>query len=201
MVAMFAEDVGLLPDATLARIVEASRQRVSPTDNSHDLMTLLFTMMNYPGNKRSGGRFYDVAYFDGGIFDTIHPITLSSTELHMLSTAASQNWSKIRPSIFGKMFEDSMDTKERHKIGAHFTSELDIKRIVDPVIVEPWRDQIESANALPDLLTLYDQLCEYIVLDPACGSGNFLYIAYREMKALEAQLRERITEQVVMSLN
>jgi len=194
MVAMFSEDVGLLPDATLPRIIADSEARVSDVDNPHDLLTLLFTMMNYPKHSRRGGRFHDVEYFNGGIFKEIHPIFLGSSQLRMLSTASDQNWSKIRPSIFGTMFEDSMDKQERHKIGAHFTSELDIKRIVDPVIVEPWRDLIDSVNVLDDALTLYDQLCQYIVLDPACGSGNFLYIAYREMKALEAELRDRITE-------
>ena len=87
-----------------------------------------------------------------------------------------------------------MDQKERHKEGAHYTTELDIKRIVDPVITEPWRNDIDSVNSLPEALKLYDQLCDYIILDPACGSGNFLYVAYREMKALEADLRERIAE-------
>lgn len=194
MIAMFAEDVGLLPNATLPRIIEACKEKASLTDNPHDLMGLLFTMMNYPKHKRRSGRFYDVDYFNGGIFDQIHLISLSSSQIQMLEIASSQDWSKIRPSIFGTMFEDSMDRKERHKIGAHFTSELDIKRIVDPVIVEPWRNVIEDVNVLPDAYRLYDELCDYIVLDPACGSGNFLYIAYREMKALEAQLRERIVE-------
>jgi len=68
MVAMFAEDVGLLPNATLPRIIEACREQATSTDNPHDLMALLFTMMNYPKHKRRGGRFYDVDYFDGWIW-------------------------------------------------------------------------------------------------------------------------------------
>jgi len=194
MVAMFAEDVGLLPNATLPRIIEACREQATSTDNPHDLMALLFIMMNYPKHKRRGGRFYDVDYFDGGIFNQIHPVFLSAPQIQMLSNASSEDWSKIRPSIFGNIFEYSMDRKERHKEGAHYTSELDIKRIVDPVIAEPWRNAIESVNMLADAHKLYDELCDYIVLDPACGSGNFLYIAYREMKALEAELRQRIIE-------
>ncbi len=194
MVALFAEHVGLLPNSTLSGIFEASKAPASRTDNTHDLIALLFTMMNYPKHTRRGGRFYDVDYFNGGIFTQIHPISLGKTELKMLEFAASQDWSKIRPSIFGNIFEYSLDSEERHREGAHYTSELDIKRIVDPVIAEPWRNDIESVNTLPDAITLYDKLCDYIVLDPACGSGNFLYVAYREMKALEADLRERIAE-------
>ena len=194
MIALFAEDVGLLPQATLLNIVEDSRRRKNATDNSHDLMALLFTMMNYPKHKRRAGRFGQVDYFNGGIFQEIHPVFLSGPQLHRLESACREDWSKIRPSIFGNIFEYSMDNKERHREGAHYTSELDIKRIVDPVIAEPWRNDIDSINVLPDALQLYDNLCDYVVLDPACGSGNFLYIAYREMKALEADLRERIAE-------
>ncbi len=194
MVAMFAEDVGLLPPATVPRIIEISGESASATDNPHDLMALLFTMMNNPKHKRRSGRFYDVDYFNGGIFKRIYPLSLSSTQITMLQIASSQDWSKIRPSIFGNIFEYSLDKKERHREGAHYTSELDIKRIVDPVIAEPWRNDIDSVNVLTDALKLYDDLCSYIVLDPACGSGNFLYVAYREMKALESDLRDRIVE-------
>ncbi len=194
MVALFADHAGLLPNATLTRVIEDSRASISKTDNIHDLMALLFTMMNYPKHKRRGGRFHDVDYFNGGIFAEIHPISLGRTEINMLEFAASQDWYKIRPSIFGNIFEYSLDKEERHREGAHYTTELDIKRIVDPVIAEPWRNDIDSVNVLSDALKLYDDLCSYVVLDPACGSGNFLYVAYREMKALEYDLRDRIAE-------
>ena len=199
MIAMFAEDTGLLPNNTLPKIIEAcklpeSHDNMQATDRSHDLITLLFIMMNYPKRNRRSGRFHDVDYFNGGIFEQIHPIAMSGNELHHLEQAAAQDWSKVRPSIFGNIFEYSLSHRERHREGAHYTSEVDIKRIVDPVIAEPWRHDIESANDLADALRLYDKLCSYIVLDPACGSGNFLYIAYREMKTLEALLRDRIVE-------
>ena len=194
MVALFSEDVGLLPEETVPNIIHDSKYGSGKSDNAHDLMALLFTMMNYPRHKRRSGRFHNVDYFNGGIFEEIHPLSLSSNQMNWLERAASEDWSKIRPSIFGNIFEYSLDRRERHREGAHYTSELDIKRIVDPVIAEPWRNDIDSINVLPDALNLYDDLCDYVVLDPACGSGNFLYIAYREMKALEADLRERIAE-------
>ena len=194
MVVLFAEDVGLLPDDTLPRIIEDSKARSNATDNAHDLMTLLFTMMNYPRHKRRSGRFHNVDYFNGGIFQEIHPLSLSSNQLNWLDRASSEDWSKIRPSIFGNIFEFSLDKGERHREGAHYTSERDIKRIVDPVIAEPWRNDIDSVNTLPDALSLYADLCNYVVLDPACGSGNFLYLAFREMKQLEADLRDLIVE-------
>ena len=194
MVALFAEDVGLLPEATLLNIVEDSRRRANSTDNSHDLMALLFTMMNYRPHARRAGRFGQVDYFNGGIFQQVHPVFLSGQQLQRLENACREDWSRIRPSIFGNIFEYSLDKRERHREGVHYTSEQDIKRIVDPVIAEPWRNDIESVNTLRDAMSLYEDLCNYIVLDPACGSGNFLYVAYREMKALEVELRERISE-------
>ena len=194
MVALFAEDVGLLPNDTLPNIIHDSKYGSGKSENAHDLMALLFTMMNYPRHKRRSGRFHDVDYFNGGIFQQIHPLSLSPNQMNWLERAASEDWSRVRPSIFGNIFEYSLDKRERHREGAHYTSEHDIKRIVDPVIAEPWRDDIDSVNDLSDALRLHDDLCHYVVLDPACGSGNFLFVAYREMKALESELRDRIVE-------
>lgn len=194
MVALFAEDVGLLPNDTLPSIIHDSKHGNGESDNAHDLMTLLFLMMNYPRHKRRSGRFHNVDYFNGGIFQEIHPLSLSPNQMNWLERAASEDWSRIRPSIFGNIFEYSLGKRERHREGAHYTSEHDIKRIVDPVIAVPWRNDIDSVNALSDAEDLYDKLCNYVILDPACGSGNFLFVAFREMKALESELRDRIAE-------
>ena len=191
MVALFAEDISLLPRYTFTRIIEDC---INSEGNSYDLLLLLFTYMNMPGTK-SAGRFYGVDYFNGGLFQTIHPIALSQEELRLLRESATHDWSHIRPAIFGTIFEDSMDAAERHQSGAHFTSDRDIMRIVEPVIVRPWRERIEAAKNAKTLHQLHEELCHYIVLDPACGSGNFLYIAYREMKKLEQRLFERLHEQ------
>ncbi|MEP0764755.1 MAG: class I SAM-dependent DNA methyltransferase, partial [Chloroflexota bacterium] len=190
MLALFAEDIGLLPDSTFTRIIEES---LEGDENTYDLITLLFFMMNTPGVKPVG-RFAGVDYFDGGLFGRIDPVHLWPEELRLLREAARENWSDIRPAIFGTIFEDSMEKEERHQIGAHFTSEQDIKRIVDPVIVEPWNARIEAAGSVEELRALHAELCAYQVLDPACGSGNFLYIAYREMKKLERRILDRLEE-------
>ena len=97
MVALFAEDVGLLPHATLLNIVEDSRRRANSTDNSHDLMTLLFTMMNYPKHARRAGRFGQVDYFNGGIFQEVHPVFLSGSQLHRLESACREDWVENPP--------------------------------------------------------------------------------------------------------
>ena len=100
----------------------------------------------------------------------------------------------MRPEIFGTLFEHSTDKAERHAFGAHFTSPVDIMKIVGPTIVEPWREQIEGAKTVKRLSELRQRMHHFTVLDPACGSGNFLYIAYRELKRLEARIHERICE-------
>ena len=190
MLALFAEDIGLLPDAAFTRQIEAAQ---NDEGSSYDLITGLFVAMNRPG-KEAAGRYYAVDYFNGGIFSEINPIALSPTELLYLRDAARQNWSKVNPAIFGTIFEDSLTKEERHRIGAHFTSEQDIKLIVDPVIVQPWDQRIEAAHTVDELSALHQELCDYQVIDPACGSGNFLYIAYIEMKKLERRIFDALLE-------
>src|SRR5260221_6547316 len=87
-----------------------------------------------------------------------------------------------------------MDKEERHAFGAHFTSEFDIQQVVGPTIVRPWRERIAAASALGELRALLAELRRFRVLDPACGSGNFLYVAFREMKRLERELLVRLRD-------
>jgi len=108
--------------------------------------------------------------------------------------AAAFDWRYVRPEIFGTIFEHLLGSIQRHAFGAHFTSPADIMKIVGPTIVAPWREQIESAKTLKRLEELLARLENLRVLDPACGSGNFPYIAYRELKRLEARIYERMGE-------
>jgi type II restriction/modification system DNA methylase subunit YeeA len=107
----------------------------------------------------------------------------------------------VKPEIFGTIFQASMDDgsesgrDERHAFGAHFTSEFDIRKVVGPTIVRPWREKMAAAwdrvGALKEVLR---DLRLFRVLDPACGSGNFLYVAYRELKRLEREILVRLSE-------
>lgn len=189
LVALFAEDIGLLDKYLVVRLLEDCK---SPKD-SYDLLGGLFVEMNTPGVTK-GGRFKGVDYFNGGLFAEPARLELHDDELNQLKEAAKSDWSKVRPEIFGTIFEHSMEAKERHAFGAHFTSPVDIMKIVGPTIVEPWRQLIEEAKTIKKLNELRNRLEHLRVLDPACGSGNFLYIAYREMKRLEARIIERAQE-------
>jgi type II restriction/modification system DNA methylase subunit YeeA len=191
VVALFSEDFDLLPRGLFTELIDECR---SGRGNTYDLFGALFNQMN-DRTPAGGGRFRNVPYFNGGLFKTVRPIELSGEELDLLSVAASENWGKVNPAIFGTLFQNSMDKKERHAYGAHFTSEADIQKVVRPTIVRPWRAKIEGAKTLKQLLAVRDEMIKSRVLDPACGSGNFLYIAYRELKRLEVDLLKRIHEE------
>jgi type II restriction/modification system DNA methylase subunit YeeA len=189
VMAMFSEDFDLLPRGLFTELVEECRAGGS----TYDLFGALFRQMNNPEPAR-GGRFKGVPYFNGGLFQTVRPIDLSPEEVELLAEAAREDWSKVQPAIFGTLFQNSMDKHERHAYGAHFTSEADIQKVVFPTIVRPWRERIENANSFKELVALRDELLSFRVLDPACGSGNFLYVAYRETKRLEMDLLTKIHE-------
>jgi hypothetical protein len=193
VVAMFAEDIDLLPKGIVQSLVDDC---LNNGMNSYDLFGGLFQQMNSK-KPATAGRFFGVKYFNGGLFGTIDPIEMNKTELEVLGGedgAALQNWSKVNPAIFGTLFQHSMLGKERHAQGAHYTSEADIQRIIGPSIVKPWTERIEAASTQNDLLKLVKELLEFRVLDPACGSGNFLYISYREMARLEMSILEKLRE-------
>ena len=189
LVALFAEDIDLLERDFVTRLLDECER---PAD-SFDLIGNLFVEMNTPG-RTQGGRYRGVDYFNGGLFRVPARIELSIGEIDLLRNAARKDWSMVRPEIFGTLFEHSLEATERHAYGAHFTNAVDIMKIVTPTIVEPWTARIDGADTQAKLHALLERLQRFTVLDPACGSGNFLYLAYREIKRLEARILERIGE-------
>jgi len=190
LVALVSEDIGLLPEYIVTQTLKDCLEGQS----SYDLLGGLFRQMNSQ-QPAEGGRFQNVDYFNGGLFAVIDPVELKHPELYALHDAAHHgDWSQVKPEIFGTLFQESMDKEERHAFGAHFTSEFDIQKVVGPTIVRPWRERIAAAKTLAELRALLTELRKFRVLDPACGSGNFLYIAYREMKRLERGLLVRLRD-------
>lgn len=189
LIALFSEDIGLLPKYFFTQLLD---ECVDPP-KAFDLLDGLFRAMNTPGGV-SGGRYKGVPYFNGGIFATPAPVELAPDEVNRLHRAAEYDWSNISPDIFGTIFQHSMNADERHKYGGHYTTPTDIMKIVKPTIVDPWRTAIKEARSIKQLMALRQRLYSFRVLDPACGSGNFLYIAYRELKRIEAELVETIAE-------
>jgi len=195
VVAMFAEDINLLPAQTVYSIADDCLHK---GQSAYDLFGALFNQMNSP-KAATGGRFKNVPYFNGGVFQTVNPVDLTVDELKLIAGedgAATKDWTKVNPAIFGTLFQQSMDAEERHAYGAHFTSEADIMRIVTPTIVKPWQERIAKADNMKELLALRSELMKFKVLDPACGSGNFLYVAYRELVRVEIALMIKLKASV-----
>jgi len=190
LVCLFSEDIGLLPKHFFTQLLD---ECVDPP-KAFDLLDGLFRAMNARDGAK-GGRYKPVPFFNGGIFAQSAAIELDPrNELVFLKKAATYNWADVSPDIFGTIFQHSMEAKERHAMGAHYTSQADIMRIVGPTIVQPFTTAIQRAGTLKELTALRDRLTTLRVLDPACGSGNFLYIAYREMRRLEAAIILRQSE-------
>ena len=194
---LFAEDIGLLPDGLFGTLVEES-QRV-PADFPGLALDLFRAM-------RQGGRFgfERIAWFNGGLFDDEDCLPLEPADLDTLHSAAALDWSAIEPAIFGTLFERGLDPDKRSQLGAHYTDAASIRRLVEPVIRDPlWAEWATVKADIAELLAakkpkrmqaeqalqgFLERLRTFRVLDPACGSGNFLYVALRTLKDLEHQV-------------
>ncbi|HET7387504.1 MAG TPA: DNA methyltransferase [Nocardioidaceae bacterium] len=186
---MFAEDLGLLDgypfQATLNEV------RNAPERSSAEL-ALLFRVLNQKTNHNRIGRLAGTRYVNGALFADPADVPLNSDEIERMLQATSFDWRKVNPTIFGSLLEGVLGHDRRWEIGAHYTHEVDIMKIVTPTIVRPWRERIEATSTPQEARDLLDELCRFRVLDPACGCGNFLYVAYRELRALEHDLKQRI---------
>jgi hypothetical protein len=193
VIAMFAEDIDLIPSGMISAIVHDCLEH---KQSSYDLFGGLFAQMNNP-SPASGGRYEGVPYFNGGLFSKIDPIDLNEDDLILIGGEegiAKKDWSKVNPAIFGTLFQQSMDASVQHQHGRHYTSEADILRVVGPTIVVPWRERIDAAATMKELLALRKELQAFRVLDPSCGSGNFLYVAFRELARLDIRIMTRLQQ-------
>ncbi|SFF48939.1 DNA methyltransferase [Thermoflexibacter ruber] len=198
ILAMFAQDIGLLPDKVFFRIISELEKDTNhgklgyhSLPQSYDWIKGLFEAMNTEGVQEFG-KFKGVPYFNGGLFEKIEAFELTVKEVNNIFFASQKNWRKVNPSIFGSVFEQGLEKGERHILGAHYTSEADIQKIVYPCIVQPWLRKIEKAQTLDDYYLLLHEITNYKVLDPACGSGNFLFVAFKELKGIENQLLNKV---------
>lgn len=191
VLALFSEDMELLPKGFFTQIIQDC---LDGRCNAYDEFGNLFRQMANPTPARAG-KFKDIRYFNGGLFKEIDPVILDNHCLKVLKKVADKDWTKVNPSIFGALFEGTMRSKERHKFGAHFTSEVDMLKVITPTIIRPWKEKIAKAKTIVELNKVRQEMGEYRVLDPACGCGNFLFVAYREMKELECQIIDRLFEE------
>lgn len=189
---MFAEDLGQLPAHAFTQILDTLL--ANPGRSSADELGQLFTWLNTPGERPQHGVYAGTPYANGGLFENPARVHLTGEELEHLRAAAGFQWRSVQPSIFGSLLEGGLGHDQQWRLSAHYTHEADIQKVVLPTIVEPWRERIENLTTHAEAVTAQNEMLNYIVLDPACGSGNFLYVAYRELRRLEKRLRERETE-------
>ena len=217
---MFAEDVGLLPKAADGRggfVGLLQRWRDEPA-TLQKMMAVLWADMDRGGF--SAALAQDLLCFNGKLFKgwqaADYVLPLDRVQIDGLLQAASANWREVEPAIFGTLLERALDPDERHALGAHYTPRAYVERLVLPTVVEPlradWADAqaaalllANEANALEgrkrdDKLTearaeirrFHHRLCTVRVLDPACGSGNFLYVTLEHLKRLEAEVLNQL---------
>ena len=207
MFCLYAEDAGLLPGGLFTRIVRDYNREPAVFDQA---VRGLFREMAH------GGLFGAdrISYFNGDLFNNVanpaenrvenraETVEFTGAALLRLYEATAKNWRNIEPSIFGTLFERALDASKRSQLGAHYTGAADIELVVEPVVMAPLRREWEAARReVDDLVSeeredaararlerFQQRLFEVTVLDPACGSGNFLYIALRSLLDLEKEV-------------
>ena len=189
---LFAEDLGMLEGYPLQQTVERLLREDDP-DSARDLGHL-FKLLNQKGDQNRRGIYAGTRYVNGELFAQSDAVYMTREELEHLKQASEFDWRQVNPTIFGSLLEGVLGDERRSELGAHYTHEADIMKIVTPTIVRPWRQRIEATTTSAEARALLDELCGFRVLDPACGCGNFLYVAYRELRGLEAELKARVAD-------
>lgn len=200
---MFAEDAGLIPEGKYTALLERLREQ---PELFPDSMRALWDVMNRGGYE--GQIMAKIPRFNGGLFHDIDPIPLTGEQVGMLLASARHDWTEVEPAIFGTLLERALDPRERHKLGAHYTPRAYVERLVLPTVIEPLREEWTNKRitALADYAAgrveaarktvrrFHYRLCETRILDPACGSGNFLYVAMEHLKCLEAEVLQLLAD-------
>ena len=207
---MFAEDVGLLKEHLFTEALE-TRWLPNPKMFKPEVEALWQAM-----NDGTAFGFYGrLLKFNGGLFAEATAFELTSDQLEVLLRAAKREWKEVEPAIFGTLLERALDTKERSKLGAHYTPRSYVERLVRPVVMEPLREQwdlvqgevlqllgnadteptaAQKKKAVVALEAFLTELRQVRILDPACGSGNFLYVTLDLIKQLESEVLRRLED-------
>nr|WP_020177773.1 DNA methyltransferase [Methylopila sp. M107] len=202
---MFASSVGLLPKGAFAGLLEdcvSSPKALAP------MLRELWSKMDQRDHEK---RFFSafrthLLHFNGNLFRDARVYDLRAEEIGELLAASRADWRAVDPAIFGTLLEQALDPVERRKLGAHYTPRSYVQRLVEATVMEPLRADWQAAltraesqketgedrKAVATIRTFLHKLCATRVLDPACGTGNFLYVALEMMKALEGEVLETL---------
>ena len=194
---MFAEDVGLLPEGGFTRLLADLRARPA---SFAPALEALWRSMDEGGYDGALGD--TLRRFNGGLFADRTALPLDADAIGELAAAARRDWRDVEPAIFGTLLERALDPRERGRLGAHYTPRAYVERLVVETVIDPLRerwdivqtrmDEAGDAEALRAAQDFHHRLCTTRVLDPACGTGNFLYVALEMMKRLEGEVLDAV---------
>ena len=197
---LFAEDTGIFKPNQFCDFIE-QRTSADGSDLAAKLAEL-FQVLNTPPANRLATRDESLAafpYVNGGLFAEFLPIAAFSPEMRRaILDCGELDWSKISPAIFGAMFQGVMDEKARHDLGAHYTSEENILKLIRPLFLDGLRSEFDDICALNGtsrpsrLRAFHEKISSLTFLDPACGCGNFLLIGYRELRHIEMDVLDEL---------
>jgi hypothetical protein len=184
---LFADDTGIFEKSTFRRYIESS------SEDGSDLsmrMMMLFSILDTPPENRMTNLSEELKrfrYIDGSLFrEPLPPASFDAKMRSILLDCCDFDWTQISPAIFGAMFQGVMNPQERRELGAHYTSEENILKVIKPLFLDELEEEFErSVSTSAELRAFQDKLASLTFLDPACGSGNFLIITYQRLRELE----------------
>jgi N-6 DNA Methylase len=186
---LFADDSGIFEKAAFHSHI--STYTATDGNNLGQVLAEIFQWLDKSEDERPAAlneQLRNLPYVNGDLFDEVLPIPVCDEAVrNALLEACKFDWSHIAPAIFGSMFQNVMEPAERRQLGAHYTSERDILRAIGPLFLDDLEATLAAANSKPKLRALLDRLPTLKFMDPACGCGNFLVIAYRELRRIEAE--------------
>lgn len=199
----FAEDVGLLPKRAFADLLERVANKPEQfVPMVHELWRAMDT------GQFSVAISTDVLHFNGKLFKNPDVLPLDRDQIGLLIEAARADWKQVEPAIFGTLLERALNPEVRHSLGAHYTPRAYVERLVFPTVIDPLRDEWKNVQvaalalasegnlkeAEKTLRQFHHRLCSLRVLDPACGSGNFLYVTMEHLKRLEGEVLNQLAD-------
>lgn len=200
----FAEDTKIFPKDSFTKLIESHTHKTG--ENADEVLTALFQTLDTPPEKRSEALPVHLAsfpYVNGGLFQADEPVPDFDTRTRrLLLECGKLDWSEINPDIFGSMFQSVIDPKQRSRLGQHYTSVPNIMKAIKPLFLDELQTAFQdifkrypsNEGRLKALYSLSMRLGNIKIFDPACGSGNFLIIAYKELRRLEIEIFKAVKE-------
>ncbi len=199
---LFADDTGIFEKDSFEEYVKAS------AEDGSDLamrMMMLFNILDTPSEKRMKNLSTELnrfRYINGNLFtETLPPAVFDGKMRELLIECCEFDWSKISPAIFGAMFQGVMDQQKRRELGAHYTSEENIMKVIKPLFLDDlYREFEQSKSTKKELEAFHQKISSLKFLDPACGSGNFLILTYQKLRELEFEILKFLKSTAQLSL-